>query len=509
MRKIEPGDNNSVALGNKSAPATQGEATAPLGWRLASATVHLTLSNVFVRLLSILSMPVLTHLLPPSAYGTAAMVGTLISLASVVALAGADASYIRAADPREPASAQATETFVWRFALASGTMAALAVLVFRNAISEIFALPQTVGWFIATGIVLSIAQAMSQARARIYTRHGAISVAIIASGVIATSIAIASAYYWRQDEVPLIISMLAGYLVPIFVLRSPTFPTLIKTSGLARAQRLDIIKIGLPALLTAPAYWVIASSDRWFLTYFFDIEVTGVYSVGYSVAIIGMMANNAVLTVWTPEAVKIYEKNSVEGITQLSKMTEGMIAGLALVWLAVVAAGGDLVTLLAAPPYHRSAIIIPFIAGAVFFHGVLHLANTIFLLTKNVFRTVPWWLLGAISCIFFNTTLIPYLEMQGAALSQLLSISIIAIGLTVKSREILVLNLRWTRLGLVFVAVCLFGTLMFQAWSNSPLYSLSLKFPLGVLLAILVGGQFGLLSLVGGAWTARYSFWNR
>ena len=64
--------------------------------RLFSATTQLTLSNGAVRLFSIVTMPILTALLSPQAYGVATLVGTVISLVSVFGLAGVDMSYARA-----------------------------------------------------------------------------------------------------------------------------------------------------------------------------------------------------------------------------------------------------------------------------------------------------------------------------------------------------------------------------------------------------------------------------
>jgi len=63
--------------------------------RIASASAQLVLSNGLVRLLSLVTMPILTHLLSPTAYGTAAMAETFIALIAVFALAPMDISYAR------------------------------------------------------------------------------------------------------------------------------------------------------------------------------------------------------------------------------------------------------------------------------------------------------------------------------------------------------------------------------------------------------------------------------
>ena len=72
--------------------------------RVISGASQLTLSNGAVRLLSMVSMPILTRLLSPQAYGNAALAGTIISLMSVFALAGIDMSYTRAYHSAQPPS---------------------------------------------------------------------------------------------------------------------------------------------------------------------------------------------------------------------------------------------------------------------------------------------------------------------------------------------------------------------------------------------------------------------
>lgn len=455
---------------------------------------QITLSNLAVRLLSLLSMPLLTHLLPPSAYGTAAMAGTLMSLAAVIALAGIDVSYVRAFHSPEFPSSQAVENFVWRYALGSGMLIALTVIVLRDPLSQSLTLPLHVSWLVAVGIILNISQTMAQTRSRLNGCYGAVAVANFAAGVLSIAIGTGLAYWWRRDELPLILSMIAGFLISILVLRSPPASKLAKASGLSSAQRLNILNIGLAALVTAPAYWVITSSDRWFLAYFKDIHTIGIYSVGYSVAIVGMIANNAMLVVWTPEAVRIYESHSSSGVVLLSRMTEDIITCLALVCLAVIAAGGDIVKLLSAPTFHPSAMVVPFIALAVFFYGVAQLANTAFVLARQFPRTIWWWILGAVGCFVSNAVLIPKFGMLGAALSQLCGFFIIALGLLVKARQQHLLELNWLRLSSNLVAIIVPTLFMFQSWSESPLHSLLMKFPFCATVAVFIGWRVGLVS---------------
>ena len=129
--------------------------------RLAFGAAKLTVSNLAVRLLSIVSMPILTRLLDPSAYGTSAMAAAIVSFASVIALAGADVSYIRAYLSERTAPRSAVEIFTWHYALAAALIAAILTLASWWAISRALLLPFYAGWLVALSIVLSVALAMA------------------------------------------------------------------------------------------------------------------------------------------------------------------------------------------------------------------------------------------------------------------------------------------------------------------------------------------------------------
>src|SRR5436305_13671501 len=93
--------------------------------RLVSGTTQLTLSSAVVRLLSIVTIAILTSLLSPQAYGMAALVGTVISLVSVFALAGIDVTYIRAYHSTQPPSGASVEHYCWRFAISAALLTAV------------------------------------------------------------------------------------------------------------------------------------------------------------------------------------------------------------------------------------------------------------------------------------------------------------------------------------------------------------------------------------------------
>ncbi|MCC6134850.1 MAG: hypothetical protein IT491_05670 [Gammaproteobacteria bacterium] len=93
----------------------------------------------------------------------------------------------------------------------------------------------------------------------------------------------------------------------------------------------------------------------------------GIYSIGYSVAIVGMMVNSAVMSVWLPEATREYEQDPARAQMTLGRFMSRLIAAMALIWLVVAATGGDIIRWLANERFHATADVVPYIAGGVFF----------------------------------------------------------------------------------------------------------------------------------------------
>jgi O-antigen/teichoic acid export membrane protein len=454
--------------------------------RITSATAQLTLSNALVRLLSLVTMPVLTHLLAPSAFGTAAMAMTVMSLISVVGLAGMDMSYVRGYRSSLNLSSQGVELFAWRYTLAAGILLCIGVVVSWHVVAATFSLPGYLGELLGVGIILNLTNTMAQARARLNNRYRAMSISIVISGLGSAAISLGVAHWWRQDELPLVLAIVAGLLISLPVLGSPPISQLRKPSGLSPKDRRNVFMIGLAGIVTAPVYWIISSSDRWFLGYFENTASVGIYTIGYNVAVIGMMANKAVLSVWTPETVKEFERNPDQAPILLGMTAERLVAGFACVWLAIAAAGGDLIRLLAAPAFHHATVVVPFIAAGVMFHGIIHLANAVFLLMKRLENTIWFWIAGGALSMLLNIVLIPKFGILGAAISQVGSYLLIAVGMVIGAQRMYPLKLNWSRLGGVLVGSCFMAILMFPAWASTPVASLLLKLPIGVVTTMIV-----------------------
>ena len=294
--------------------------------------------------------------------------------------------------------------------------------------------------------------------------------AIIISGVASALASVMIAFLWRRDATALVLPAVVGYTNSCsHPAHSNALAIAEEAPGLSRADRNSIVLIGLAGIVTAPAYWVISSSDRWFIGYFDSVASAGIYSIANSVAIMGTMVNTAFLAVWTPEVTRAYDSNPEHARVHLGQIAEWVVAGLACVWMGVTAAGGDIVRLLAAPAFYPAAGLVPYIAAGVFFNGLIHVANASLLVKKRLMWGMWWWIAGSISCIGLNILLVPAWGILGAAVTQAVSFAIIAVGVTIGASRSFPLALNTRRLAVVLIGVLVAGIAMSMPWSTTPL----------------------------------------
>jgi len=459
-----------------------------LARRIFSATSVLTASGMLARMLSLITMPVLTRLLAPNAYGIAAIAGTMISLICMIAVAGMDMSYARAYHANRRPAGSAVEIFAWRYSLVSGAIAGVAAtLVWWLIVADLLSLPSYLAPWIGCGVLLSVVSIMAQTYARLHNRYGKLAVSTIVAGLAMALVSVGVALWWRQDELALILSIVIGYLVPIAILGGPAVHRLCKASDLTITERIDVTRIGLAGIVTAPMFWILTSMDKWFLGYFDDSASVGIYSVGYSIGILGMIVNNAIQSVWLPEVAREYERSGDDARVHLSRIAEWLVSALALVWLAIAAIGGDIVRLMAGPAFQGAAEVIPYIAAGVLFYGISQLANGTLLLKHKLHYAMWWWLAAALLCVALNFVLVPIVGRLGAAITQSIAFLFVAGGIEFGAQKVFPLQIRVRRLGFVLAGIGVLGVLMSRPWSVSPVQSLLGKMPFGLLTMYVVG----------------------
>jgi O-antigen/teichoic acid export membrane protein len=436
------------------------------------------------RLFAILAAPILTRVLGPEPYGVMALVGTATSLASIFSLLGIDMGYVRFYFSETNTTSQAVENFCWHYAIFSSvTVGILSIYLWQILLGKPYN-NFLIALIVGLTIILFVANTMSQTGARLREKYRRIGLAIIASGITATLTTIVLATLWRADEWPLLIGFTLGILTSLAITGLPDGNSLARPSGLTAREKWSIVRLGLPGLVTGAMYWILSSSDRWFLKHFWGEQVVGIYSFAYNVAIIGIIVNTAIVLTWFPESLRVYEKDSQGASRVLGEGWGGLALLLCLVWLMVASIGGDTIRLFADSRFHGGAAYVPWIAGSVFFYGMAQLANTGLLISKNMKPAAQLWFIGGIINICSNYFVIRVWGAYGAAVINCLSFAFIYFGVMWKSMRYYKLNLGWRKLFVAGVLVWICGVAMSPAWHDYPLLSICFKLPIYVIICL-------------------------
>jgi O-antigen/teichoic acid export membrane protein len=460
-----------------------------LAARVFGAAGAISAAGVLVRLVALAAAPLLTRLLGPVPFGAAALIGTLASLLAGVGALGLDFSYSRYFLAEAGDERYAVERFCWRMVLLLGCAASVA----GAAVWVYVAAPHTgadprLGWLVAAFVLLTVLTTLSQTRARMRSEYLRLALAVLVTGVVSTGGTVALALAGWRSAFALVLGTVAGLAAGVAVAGVPRPGELARGSGLAPAQRRAVLALGLPNALTTLLYWVMTSADRWAIAWFLPGAVLGSYSFAATLAATGLMLNSGLMLVWFPEAVRTFEAGAAASQAVLGRLWSRLVMVLAVCWLAVVMAGGDVLRLLTDPRFHGGAAYIPWIAGGVFFYGLAQMSATAMVLKKDQKPQAVWWTIGAALCVALNVALVPRYGALAAAAAATASFAVIAVGVLWVSERWLPLEVEWVRLLAALVAILAMGIVGLPAWAGTPLLSLAIKLPVGVAVAALTLG---------------------
>ncbi len=436
-----------------------------------------------VRALALVTMPVLTRYLSPQAYGEAALVGTVVSLTTVFALAGIDMGYARHIFSGQLGRSDAVEVFCWRWTQAVAGALAVLVGMLWWMWADAFNLPASLAGFITLGIFASALATLAQTKARLEGRYARMSWVHIATGCAGAAVSVGIAIFWRQDAWSLLVAMVLGYALPVLLLGMPSWRRLALPSGLGRAERRRLLATGLAGVVTAPAYWAVSSSDRWFLAAFHDTAVVGIYSIGYTVGTVGAVVSMAVTSAWLPELARAESAGGDGFGSGKADMVQLLAAILMIVAVAVAAAGGDVIRALADPRFHSAAMVVPLLAAGVLFFGCQQVGNALLVLAGKLHWAGFAWGIALLASLLMNRWLVPVHGAFGAAVTQTASFLLVMLHVWAATLRFESLRLHWPRLAAGFALSVVVAAVMQAAWAPVAWHSLLLKLPMGLIFA--------------------------
>jgi len=188
-------------------------------------------------------------------------------------------------------------------------------------------------------------------------------------------------------------------------------------------------------------------SDRFFLKYYFDESIVGIYSANYRLASVMSFIIAAFKFSWTPYFMNLSSHPDNKKIIS-TIFTYFVFAGLFLFLIfsifmnhlvRISIFGFNLLDI----NYWQGLSIIPMVLVAYFFSGLYSLLNAAPFFTSNTGSLLAFALSGFIINILFNVLLIPVLDMMGAALATLITYVSMSGIIYIYSQKIYKIKYEW------------------------------------------------------------------
>jgi O-antigen/teichoic acid export membrane protein len=443
--------------------------------KMLSAAALVTVATGLARVIAFLAVPVFTHALGKESYGYAALVTTVISLSSSLAMLGIDTGYMRFYLQDSAEKTQVIEKFCWQFAVigavCSGAMAGL-YWSYTQETKNGF-----VSCYIFFSVIVTVLVAMTTVRTRLNDSYGRLALAqplSAISGILAGFVAL---YIGYANEWVIFVSAFITMVITLAICQMPNPCNFYHVSSLSKDKKFEIIKLGLASSITAPVFWLLTSSDRWFIARYESVSAVGIYSVAVSIATLGLVINTSIFSAWFPEATRLYHDDKSLVPKVIGENWERLMALMLLVWFFLASIGGDVLKFITASEFHAGAGYIPLLAGAFYFYGLVTL-NTTSLYLENRMRVVALvWVIGGCINILLNYILVRHYGAFGAAIVQCISFALVGCFMFIFGQHALRLVINWPRmLGLV-AFVFFIALFTMKSWSEVPLISILYKSP--------------------------------
>jgi O-antigen/teichoic acid export membrane protein len=209
-----------------------------------------------------------------------------------------------------------------------------------------------------------------------------------------------------------------------------------------------ILKYGIPFIPTGIFLFILNWADRYFLKIYANLEIIGLYSLGYKIGMIVVMLGGFPFSLfWNAYMFDVYKKPDAKKI--YSDVLTYYFLLLSFIALGLSCLSKELITILANPAFLKSYLIIPVISFAMVFMTLDNILR-VGILTSNRTHYLPYVEgFAAAAHIGLNFLLIPPFGMLGAGISTLLSYVIRAIATVFVSNRLYPIQYEYKRLSLI------------------------------------------------------------
>lgn len=390
----------------------------------------LGITQILLSLSSFLLLPIITKTLGAFDYGIWSQINVTISLLAPLVLMGLSMAFVRFYSAKKDKN-EIQEGFfsIFLFVAFISFIICLILFIFSSPIS-LFLFKDSSYTFlfnvslslIILGALNTIIQYYFRIFQQIYTFTG-ISIFRSLGRIFLTIIFLYANYgLFGVIESAIIIESIA-FIIGLFLIIKQigvSFPSFQHLS--------EFLHYSLPLTPNGLMMWITDSSDRYIIGYFLGTITVGIYSASYGIGYLIFLFVAPIQMILFPQLSKLYDLGDIPAVKlyiSYSLKFFLLIALPAVVGLSVLAK--TILIILTSSEFNIGYLIIPFVALAAVFSGIVQILSNIIFITKETKFSFYIVAISSILNLLINILLIPIIGYIAAAISTMFSYIVMAV----------------------------------------------------------------------------------
>ena len=374
---------------------------------------YFTLSTFIPKAISFFLVPLYTNCLTPTEYGIADLISTSVSLIiPILTVDISDAVMRFTIEDKEDKRPFNISLFI-----IINSVIFMCSLFLLNIVFDVFKVNYSlVLFFLMNYISISIyGVCISYIRAEGQVKLLSIISTINTSVTVFSNIVLL--LILRMGLTGYLVSTCAGYIIAdiIILFRYKNAISICNRTILDKQITQKMIGYSAPLVAANISWWINSSSDRYIVAGLCGVKTNGIYSVSYKIPTILQLLQSVFSQAWLLSAFREYDKT--DGDKYVSNIYELYYVAMSLSCGLLILFDIPLAKFLYAKEFFEAWKYVPFLLVSVVFISHAGFFESLLSLRKKTRTIAITTIIGAISNIFMNFVLIPYLGALGAAIA--------------------------------------------------------------------------------------------
>ena len=408
------------------------------------------LGSLLAKLLGFLLLPIYTRYLTPADYGILSLLVVTGSVADILIRVGFGSAIFREVIYRGTDESLVESTALYFLAGESALFLGAFIFLSPRLSWLIFGAPAYAHLLslVFIGSLLDVLDVIAMAKLRIHERSLLYAIISVSKFLVGALLNIYFIVILRRGVEGLVISGLIQSALSAGVSLTLIISDLKPTFSIPILQRM--LSFGIPLIPFGLSRLVMTYADRYFLQHYCTTAEVGLYSLGYSIAMVLNIIVGAVQTAWPAQMFAMAKKAEAE--RNFSRILTYYLTILGFIGLVFSVLAHEVLMIMTTPQFHRASTVVPLIVLSYLLYGAMFMTNT-GLETQNKLKYMSPIIVGSAAVnLGLNYLLIPPYGMMGAAVATFIAYLFLAIVNTAVNLRLWRIPYQYDRIGKIALA---------------------------------------------------------